>query len=140
MAVAIELNAGQLLEGSTACITFLLKDHLNAPVPLASLSAAVLTNYDEDAYVEGASPAVGIINARNGQNVLNTNQVTIGATDGLVSWNLVPNDTRAPDDVASAAKVARRAIWRHRALFHFTYAGGELVQPVVMEIVNGRGA
>jgi hypothetical protein len=137
--MALVLDAGQMLEGSNRKITFTLLDDAGAPVPLSSISAATVTVYDVDAYVEGASPAKGIVNARSSQNVLNTNNVTIHQTSGLVTWLMQPEDTTWPDDVASQAKVARRAIWRHRAVFHFTFSGGKLAQPIAMEIVNGRG-
>jgi hypothetical protein len=56
-------------EGSSGEITGTITDAAGQPVPVGSLTAATLTLYDLETYVPG-SPTLGIINDRDGQDVL----------------------------------------------------------------------
>jgi hypothetical protein len=58
-------------EGSSGEITGTITDAAGQAVPAGSLTAATLTLYDLETYVPG-SPTVGIINDRDGQDVLST--------------------------------------------------------------------
>lgn len=73
-----------ITEGTTPTYTAILKDNEGVVVPAASLSAVRLRLY---------STATGaVINSRNGQNVLNANNVTINNV-GLLTWKLLEADT-----------------------------------------------
>jgi len=84
--------------------TFTLKDEDGVVVPSANLAAFVLTLKDVET---GAT-----INSRIAQNVLNTNNVTIHATSGLVTWKVQPLDM--------AITNAYHLQERHRATFTAT--------------------
>jgi hypothetical protein len=71
-------------ERSSGVITATLNDETGAPVPLASMTALTLTLYDQ--------ATRGILNSRQNQNVLNANNVTMGAANGLVTWAVQPAD------------------------------------------------
>lgn len=71
-------------EGNSVIYTAILKDAAGVVLPLASIDSITLTLYDV---------ATGtIINSRTAQDVLNTNQVTIHATSGLLTWSALPAD------------------------------------------------
>lgn len=67
-------------------ISTMLDEH-EAPVVLADISSLRLTLYDVTTRT--------ILNSRQNQNVLNTNNVTVGATNGLVTWAVQPADMDA---------------------------------------------
>jgi len=120
-------------ESSSRTVTFTLLDNADVAIPLTAISTAQLTLYDMDTYVPGASPAAGIINSRDAQDVLNTNNVTIHATSGLVTWAMQPDD--------NVIVTVRRQIERHRAEFRFvTTSGAELDYQFEVEVVNLRKA
>ncbi len=121
----------RVTENSNRVITFSLLDSDGAPVPSASLTEATLTLFDWQTS-GGGSPAVGIINARDGQNVLNANDVTIGATDGSVTWTMQPED--------NVIVTERRQVERHRAMFHFAWATGLFDYELEIEVTNLRQA
>jgi hypothetical protein len=119
-------------ERSSKTNSFTLLDNVNVAVPLTAISIAELTLYDVDTYVP-ASPAEGILNSRDGQDVLNTNDVTIHATSGLVTWAMQPDD--------NVIVTLRRQVERHRAEFRFvTTSGAELDYQFEVEVVNLRKA
>ena len=120
-------------EQSSRTVSFTLKDNTGTVVPLTSIDTVTLTLYDMGTYAPGASPAVGILNSRDSQNVKNTNQVTIHATSGLVTWAMVPDD--------NIIVTPRRQIERHRAEFHFlTTTGVALDYEMEIEVKNLRKA
>ncbi len=120
-------------ERSSRTVTFTLLDNLNVVVPLTGIDTASLTLYDMGTYVPAGSPVVGIINDRNDQDVKNTNNVTIHATSGLVTWLMQPAD--------NIIVTVRRQIERHRAEFRFvTTTGAELDYQFEVEVVNLRKA
>jgi hypothetical protein len=123
----------RLNERSSRTVTFTLKDNADVVVPLADIDTATLTLFDLDTYVPGASPAEGIINSRDAQDVLSANNVTIHATSGLVTWAMQADD--------NPIVTARRQVERHRAEFHFVVNGVELhADPIEFEVVNLRKA
>lgn len=109
-------------------------------VPAASLTGATLTLYDAE-FGSLGSPASGIINGRLAQNVLNANDVTIDS-DGHFEWSVQSADNGKPDGLTEKqeAMLNCRQIWRHRAMFLFTWAGGEFRFEVELEVVNLRMA
>ncbi len=125
--MAIRVN-----EKSSRTITFILKDNTGTPVPLSDLDSLTLTLYDLQNYTSGISPIRGIINARDGQNVLNANDVTVHATSGLVTWAMQPDD--------NTIETARRQIERHMAEFRFVVGTTELDYQLEIEVLNLRKA
>ncbi len=91
-------------EASTAVYTAVLKDENAAVIPAASIDVLTLTlsNVADDA----------IINSRNGQNVLNANNVTVTA-GGVLTWTMQPADTAIID--------ATRTLETHRATFQMQF-------------------
>ncbi len=117
-------------EGSSRTVSFTLKDGTGTAVPLSSLTTAQLTLYDVQTYVPAGSPVVGILNGRSAQDVINTNDVTVHATSGLVTWAMQPED--------NVIVTSRRQVERHRARFRFVVSGVELNYPIEIEVVNMR--
>jgi hypothetical protein len=74
----------ELTEGETPQYTATLRDEAGIVVPAASLSAARMTLYSVHTNA--------IVNGRTNQNVLNANDVTIGAA-GEIKWKLREADT-----------------------------------------------
>jgi len=97
-----------IAEKTTAKITFTLKDESvpSAVIPLDQIATFTLTLYNEESRT--------IINARDAQNVLNLNNVTVHATSGLVTWLLQSADT----SIETATKRYETRI----ALFAWTFA------------------
>ena len=86
---AIPLLSPPLLETTTGLLTFALVDSGGAGVPVSMLTTLTLTYYD---VISGT-----IVNARNAQNVLNANDVSV-VTAGFpavttVEWQIQPADT-----------------------------------------------
>lgn len=104
-------------EQETPIYSFTLKDENGSVVPGSSLNSVTLTFY---AVHSGA-----IINSRNGQNVLNANNVTI-SEQGVVTWTLQLNDVKIVDDTQLTET--------HRALFLFTW-GSNRCKPHELDVV-----
>lgn len=83
-------------------------DENGDPIPSASITTLTLTLYNRI--------TLAIINARNAQNVLNLNGVSVHATNGIATWTMVPADNVIGDDTL--------AVEDHVALFEWTYAAG----------------
>lgn len=120
-------------EQSTGAIEFDIVDRNDDPVPASSLSAATLTLFDWEtgAGNRGGSPAQGVINSRDAQDVLNDNNVSISA-EGHVVWTVQPED--------NVIVTYRRHIERHRAMFTFTWSGGSFNYECELEVMNLRKA
>jgi hypothetical protein len=88
-------------EGESAKYATQLAASTGEPFPIAALAAARLTLFDISTGT--------IINSRNDQDVLNTNDVTIDA-DGLLTWNVQPADNPVLDR-------SSKPVERHRAMF-----------------------
>jgi hypothetical protein len=116
-------------QGSSGSITGTITDAAGQAVPASSLTASTLTLYDLETYEPGASPMVGIINSREGQDVLNAHDVEIDS-GGVFTWSVQPED--------NAIVNTRRQVERHRALLHFEWDGGEFNEQVEIEVVNLR--
>ena len=71
-------------EGESGVYTAALTDENGTAIAAANLSAFTLTLYEKSTET--------VINSRNAQNVLNTNNVTVDAA-GVVTWTIQPGDT-----------------------------------------------
>lgn len=116
-------------EKSSGGIDFAIKDQDDVAVPAASLTAATLTLHDLDTYEPDSSPAVGIINSRDAQDILNANDVTIDSS-GHVIWSVRPED--------NPIVTRRRQLERHRAKFQFVWATGAFNYECELEVLNLR--
>lgn len=95
------------LEKTSGQMTGTLTDETGAVVPAASLTTLTLTLFD---LASGT-----ILNSRDAQNVLNTNNVTVSAL-GVLVWTIQPADNAIVND-----NLARET---HRALFQWTWSAG----------------
>lgn len=93
------------------------------PLPGATLTTLVLTLY---AIKQDGTD--GIVNARNSQNVLNANNVTINAA-GLLTWLIQVGDTTLIEAIPFE---------RHIALFEWTWPTGAGKREVVLLVRNLR--
>lgn len=139
--MAVQRLSDPVNEGSTKVVEFDILDQDQEGVPATDLSTATLRLWDEATYASGGSPVVGILNGRDGQDVLNANSVTIDS-DGHVVWTMQPEDTGEPSGLSENQRNnrLRRQRWRHFALFAFTWATGAYQQEIEIEVVNLRGA
>lgn len=96
-------------EKCTAKYTATIKDEDGSAIPAASLTSLTLTLYDL------SDPDRAIINSRDGQNVLNANNVTVDSS-GVVTWTMQAADNTIQNDDRYAE--------RHKALFVFTWDSG----------------
>lgn len=94
-------------EATTPVYTATIKDELGVVIPAASLSTLTLTYYEKRANT--------IINSRDGQNILNANNVTV-SSGGVLTWTLQPADTAILD--------VQNVYEEHIALFAWTWAAG----------------
>lgn len=97
-------------EKTTPKYTATLLDEDGNAIPLSSIDTITLTLYNLSATTRD------VINSRNAQDVKNTNNVTIHATSGLLTWSMQIADNAIAD--------ALKRVERHRACFVFTYSGG----------------
>lgn len=98
-------------EGETRTWSAIMRDAAGAPLPGSALSTLVLTIREEYARE--------IIHARDRQNVLNTNGVTVGSGGELV-W------TVDPLDVTLLSRAAPTMLYR--ILFEWSYVSGPVVR------------
>lgn len=122
---------GTVNKHSSRTVGFILKDNDGVVVPLSAISSATLTYYDQQTYEPNSSPAKGIINGRDGQNVLNTNDVDIDATSGQVEW-----DVQGGEGGDATNATPRRQVERKIAKFTFVVGGAELVQDCELIVRN----
>ena len=114
-------------EGNTFTYTATLLDASGAAILLSSISTITLTQF-----VAGTGT---IVNSREGQDILNANNVTINATSGLLTWLGQPGD--------SAIVGTNRAPGiqeQHYAIFKVSYLTGVdtkyLNHPVELNILQ----
>jgi len=94
---------------SSAIYTGTMLDELGDPLELADLDTVTLTLYDL---------ATGrIINGRDGQDVMNANDVSVHDTSGLVTWYIKPADN------IIVGNIAEGELEVHVALFRWTWTG-----------------
>ena len=110
MSVLTILLPTPLCEGTTGVYTFQVVDEASLGIEGSQLNSLTLTYYD---LATGA-----ILNNRDGQNVLNTNNVTLTTVSGpplvtTVAWDIRPEDTILHD--------VRRETEQHIALFQWAW-------------------
>lgn len=98
-------------EQSSGRYSATVTDESKSPLPASSLTTLMLTLYDVDTGT--------IINRRDGQDVLNANDVTVDG-DGNLIWSMKAEDSIIVD--ADAHPVGEKE--KHIALFRWTYNGG----------------
>jgi len=119
-----EVDIFEVPELSTPVYRSALIDDLGEPVQGALLTTLTLTVLQEY--------TLAVVNGRDGQNVLNTNGVTID-TDGMLRWGLTVDDTVILNDAL------RKEM--HRALFAWTFDSGTKSgnKEVIIMITNRVG-
>lgn len=110
-----------------------IEDVNGLPVAFDALLTGTLTLYDDETYVPGASPAVGIINNRNEQDILggagsSPSEGDVTFNENGFRWDLQPEDNIIVDP--------RRQVERHMAVFHFTWQGGAFYRGIEIEVLN----
>lgn len=80
-------------EGDTPQLQVTLVDSTGTPIPLSAISTLTLTQWVETGPPGRPGTIATRINSRNAQNVKNANNVTVGSTTGLVTWQLGTGDT-----------------------------------------------
>lgn len=119
----VTATLGPVDERTTRVLTATLQSRTGTVITLAEVSTLTLTYYN---VADGST-----LNSRDGQNVLNTNNVTLHATSGLLTWTMQPADTAIVDD--------NLLIERHRALFEWTLTNGEAGKSVIDVTVRNVG-
>lgn len=89
------------------------------PLPLATLTTLVLS-----LYVVKADGTIAYVNGRNGQNVLNANNVAVDA-NGFLTWTIQTADTTL---------VEALPFERHIAVFKWTWPAGTGKHEVVLVV------
>lgn len=107
-------------EKETTKFTATITDEAGAVLASASISALTLTLYD---HASG-----DIINSRNAQDVKDTNNVTIHATSGLMTWTSVANDHVMSDTT--------KEYELHVALFEWTFSSKTGRHEILMLVRN----
>lgn len=83
--MSLPANQRVVKEKATFTYTAYLRDKDGVVIPSASIVTLTLTYYN----LRDSS----IINSRNAQNVLNTNNVTVHASSGLLTWSGTTSDS-----------------------------------------------
>src|ERR1051325_7574916 len=96
-----------ILEGSTKTYSVQLVDETGADLPSDVLLSLTLTYYDKD--------TLTVINARQDQDVLDGNDVTV-IVDGLIEWNMQVEDTALVD--------SRKGLEAHIILLTWSWQSG----------------
>jgi len=97
-----------------------ITDEDQAAIASSSLSTLTLTLYD----VETGT----IINSRNGQNILNANNVIIDS-DGLLTWTI-----QAADNEIVGTRRRAGQYEKHVALFEYTWSSKASKHELILEI------
>jgi len=98
----------EVVQGANAQYSVTLRDLSGTVIASADIVSLTLTLYDKSSDV--------ILNSRNAVDALNANDVTVGSTDGLLTWDIQPDDNTIYDSniVAGRSEV-------HVARFTLTY-------------------
>jgi hypothetical protein len=119
----------QARESSSSKLSAVIKDETETVIPAASIDTLTLMLYDQATELASPGSTTAIINARNRQNVLNTNGCTVDSSGNLV-MTFSPADNMIVQSTES---------WeRHVALFEYTYAAGLKAgkEEVLIDVVN----
>lgn len=112
-------------EGDSGVVSFVFNDADGAPIPKTNVSALTLDLFDQ------ASEAT--INSRADQDVLDANGVTLGETDGLVTWSFDPEDAPFLGETEDVLPPVEEI---HVARFTLTYSAGTVSKLVHMRVRN----
>lgn len=99
-----------VLEETTALYGTTVQDEDGTGIAAASLDTLTLTLYNKD------DSEKNTINSRSGQDVLNTNGVTVDGS-GVLEWTMEPADNQIMGTPAIGGTET------HIALFEYTYSG-----------------
>jgi len=105
--MALSTTERVVKESTTAVYGATLQDNDGNAVSAADLDSLTLTLWDKVSET--------IINSRNAQNVLNTNNVTV-SDDGVLAWTMQPDDNVIVDTNHLDGQKEE-----HRALFQWTW-------------------
>ena len=106
--MATTTDLGRVRERSSGRYTCSIKDETEVAIPASSIATLTLTLYDV---------ATGtILNARDAQDVLNANNVTIDSNGNLI-WLVQPADH-------AVVSTRPNTIERHRGVFRYTWVDG----------------
>ena len=100
----------KLDEGTLAKYTATIIDEAETAIALSAMTTLTLTLYDEETGT--------VINSRNDQDVLNTNNVTVSSA-GLLTWLIQPGDNAIVGTRRRAGQYEK-----HVALFEYTWSSG----------------
>lgn len=111
-------------EQTTPIFSARLRDQNGDAISVDDLTTLTLTYYNK---ASGAR-----INSRDGQDILNDNDVTVDS-EGVVTWNMQVDDTPILDDV--------RFEEDHIALFRWTWSSGTMAgsAEITIKIQNIEG-
>ncbi len=115
----------EVLESQTGIYTATLKDENNDPIASADVSSITMTVIEEE--------SGNVVNSRNSQNVFNTNNCTLGDTDGLFTWNIQTGDTDIVNDGTATDEYEY-----HLVTIIVTWEGGRMPHEVRLKIKNLR--
>lgn len=120
MATELQIN-----EDSFGEITATLQDESGTAIALTDIDSLEMT------LIEVHSG--DIINSRQKQNVLNTNNCTVHATSGLFTWNVQPDDT----SIEGSTRIGQRE--EHLATFTLTWdTTKQLHFEILLQVLNLR--
>ena len=100
----------KLDEGTLAKYTATITDEAETAIALSAMTTLTLTLYDAETGT--------VINSRNDQDVLNTNNVTVSSA-GLLTWLIQPADNAIVGTRRRAGQYEK-----HVALFEYTWSSG----------------
>lgn len=111
-------------QSSSATWTGYIYDASGSAIASADIASMTMTLYDKSSGT--------IINSRNGQDILNANNVTVHATSGLVTWELQP-----ADNIIESTTLEERKSEEHIALVIVTYdTTKKLIFEIAINVVN----
>jgi hypothetical protein len=92
-------------ERTTPVYTATIKDADGVPIPLNQITSLTMTLFDN---------ATGsIINARDDQDILNTNGVVVEETSGKLIWNMSEQDTAIGNDASFYESRIGQFVWTY---------------------------
>jgi hypothetical protein len=116
-------------EDSFAPYTTTLTSDGSTAITLAAVDSIEMTLVN----VRDTTLATSIINSRQKQNVLNTNNCTFHATSGLFTWNIQPDDV----EIQGTVPIGQRE--GHLATFTVTWDTTKKMQfEVLLNVLNLR--
>ena len=123
MDTILEPRTFEILETTTGQYTATIVGNDGVtPLPLATLTTLIMS-----LYVVKQDGTIAFVNGRNGQNILNLNNVTVSA-GGVLNWTIQTADT--------AFVEATLPFERHIAVFTWTWPAGTGKHEIVLVVKN----